>query len=163
MQIDKLMSQPVHVCNQNSTLNDAAQLMWECDCGAIPIVDDEHRLVGMLTDRDICMAAYTKGEPLSNIRIADVIERQVLSCRPDQSIETAEHLMSQHKVRRIPVIDAEERPIAMLSLNDIVRSATNDRSKRGNGLGRQVIETLAAISEPDQLDESVLQRAERRA
>lgn len=160
MRIENLMSQPVHTCNQSCTLNEAAQLLWEHDCGAIPIVDDHDQLVGMLTDRDICMAAYTKGKPLKDIQIGEAMSKKVYSCQQSERIEDAEQTMSDNKVRRIPVVDDEQRPIAIISLTDIARSAAAANSKHGksNGLERHLAATLAAICEPD-LPHSLARRA----
>ncbi len=149
MRIEQLMTQPVYTCNRNQTLNEAAQLMWEHDCGAIPIVDEQDRLVGMITDRDICMAAYTRGELLHDIQIGDAMARKVFSCRPNEPIESAERLMSQNKIRRIPVVDDNDRPIALLSLNDLARTARHSNGRKSKNFEHNVVQTLAAICEPN--------------
>ena len=146
MQIDQIMSKPVFTCGINDNLNIAAQLMWEHDCGAIPVVNDEGRLVGIVTDRDICMATYTQGSSPQAIPVSTAMAKDVRSCQPDDSIETVEQLMRESQVRRIPVVDDEGRPIGLVSLNDITREAA--RGKKRNGADREVVETLAAICQP---------------
>jgi predicted transcriptional regulator len=59
--IEKLMHRPVVTCHVNDSLANAARLLWEQDCGALPVVDERGRVVAMITDRDICMVAYTQG------------------------------------------------------------------------------------------------------
>jgi CBS domain-containing protein len=146
MNIQEIMSKPVATCRHNDTLNTAAQLMWEHDCGAVPVTGDDGQLIGMITDRDICMATYTRGSAPHEIRVADAMSKQVFSCRANDSLETAEHLMGQKQVRRVPIVDSDNRPVGVLSLNDIARYAASARKK--DGLEREVTQTLAAICQP---------------
>ena len=69
MKVEQVMNRNVKTCRSSDSLDRAAQLMWENDCGCVPIVDDEGRGVGMVTDRDVCMAAYTQGGPLTHLRV----------------------------------------------------------------------------------------------
>jgi CBS domain-containing protein len=115
-----LMSTPVHSCQAGASLNDAAQLMWSYDCGALPVLDDG-RVVGVVTDRDICMATYTQGKPPAELPIAGAMSHQVFSCAPDDSLAMALGLMSRHRVRRLPVVSADGALLGLLSLADIVR------------------------------------------
>ena len=71
--VREVMTKDVLTCSVSDRLNRAAQLMWESDCGCIPIVEEHGMLVGMLTDRDICMAAYTSGKPLSEISVTSAM------------------------------------------------------------------------------------------
>lgn len=146
MRIEQLMSKPAVTCSQDDSLNTAAQRMWEHDCGAVPVVGDDGTVVGLLTDRDICMAAYTQGKPLQAIPVSRAMAKQVFSCHPDDSIEAAERLMTDKKIRRLPVVDGEGRPVGVLSLNDVARDAAG--SQAGNGAQREVARTLAAICQP---------------
>jgi CBS domain-containing protein len=146
MRIEQLMSQPAITCRMNDTLSTAAQLMWEHDCGVMPVVGEDGHLTGILTDRDICMAAYTRGQPLHEIPASAAMSKQVFSCSPQESIDAAERLMSKMQVRRVPVVDRDSRPIGVLSLNDLARHAAATRSR--NGLDRETVETLAAICQP---------------
>jgi CBS domain-containing protein len=150
MRIEQLMSRPVHCCSEGDTLNTAAQMMWEHDCGAIPVIGPDGTLVGMITDRDICMAAYTRGQCLSMIPVGEAMAKQVFACSPKDSIQSAERLMSDKQVRRVPVVDEERRPVGILSTNDITRHAMTAGSQK-NGVEHQVVETLAAICTPRQM------------
>lgn len=146
MNIQEIMSKPAVTCRPSDTLNTAAQLMWEHDCGAIPVVNDDNSVVGMITDRDICMATYTRGSAPQAIQISEAMANQVFSCHPDESLEAAERLMSDKQVRRIPVVDGDNHAVGLLSLNDIARYAASSRKK--NGIDREVTQTLAAICQP---------------
>jgi CBS domain-containing protein len=145
MRVAEIMTSPVATCPDSARLNEAARVMWECDCGSVPVVDGEGRLRGMITDRDICMAAYTQGTTLREIPVASVMAEQLLVCHVDDSVDTAEQLMREGQVRRIPVIDNDGRPAGIVSMNDVTRAAAGQR--RSN-LDREVVETLAAVGEP---------------
>ena len=145
MQASELMTHPAITCGAGSPLSTAARLMWENDCGVLPVVDDGGRLVGMVTDRDICMAAYTKGAPIDAIETRSAMAVNVLACRADDSLESVEQLMKDGQVRRIPIVDGDHRPIGILSMNDLARHAAEDRRGQVN---REVVSTLATISEP---------------
>ena len=145
MRVDELMTHPVVTCSVEASLNTAAQLMWEHDCGAIPVVDEEGRLASAVTDRDICMASYTQGRRLEDIPVTTVMASQVLACHIDDSVETAEQLMREGQVRRIPIIDNDGRPVGIISMNDLARVAAHAKKP---GIDREIVETLAAICEP---------------
>lgn len=145
MKIQDIMSTPVLTCRPTDSLRDAAQLMWEHDCGALPVTDGDGAIVGMVTDRDICMGAYLKGAPLDVIPVSDVMARQVHACRPSDTVDKAERVMSANQVRRLPVIDGGRRLVGFLSMSDVVREVA---SRHVASSGRAVTETLAAISQP---------------
>jgi CBS domain-containing protein len=147
MRVAQLMSQPVFTCSVNDSLNDAARLMWEHDCGAVPVVDGDGKVVGIVTDRDVCMAAYTQGERLGVLPVVSAMAKQVFCCRPDDSLEKAQAVMGEQQIRRLPVVDAENRPLGMLSLNDLSQEVVRPRSL-GNGMQRVFLATVGAVSQP---------------
>ncbi len=145
--VDQLMSHPVVTCRVHDHLDAAAAIMWDRDCGVVPVVDDDGRIAGIVTDRDICMAAYTQGRPLHQIPVDTVMTRDVHCCRPDDPVTRAEEAMQHHQVRRIPVVDAEKRPVGLLSLNDLARESTHSSAAQ-RGLITGTARTLAAIGRP---------------
>lgn len=140
---EKLM-RPAHACRASDTLNEAARLMWEFDCGAVPVVNDEGRLVGIITDRDICMAAYTRGQTLSDSTVESVMATHVTVVAPKDTLEAIIVLMKQRQVRRIPVVD-EGHLVGIVSLADIARHL---ETESGPVLALDLARTLKAISEP---------------
>lgn len=146
MRIERVMNQPAVTCSTSDSLNTAAQLMWEHDCGMLPVVDASMRVAGVITDRDICMAAYTQGKALHEIPVSEAMAKQVFSCRPEDSVDAAEDLMGQKQIRRVPVVDGDGRPVGVLSLNDLARDVSRAREK--DGVGRKLVQTLAAICQP---------------
>jgi len=83
----------------------AAKIMWDCDCGVVPVVDEERRVVGMVTDRDICMAAATRAAKPSDIQVRDVMSRDVASCGVGDDVHVALNTMKAQRVRRLAVLD----------------------------------------------------------
>jgi CBS domain-containing protein len=146
MQVKQVMTQPAVTCSVNATLEAVARCMWECDLGAIPLVDDTGRIAGVVTDRDICMAAYTQGRPLKEIPAATAMAKEVFSCQPEETTESAEWLMAQKQIRRLPVVDRDGHPVGVVSVADLARTAAR---VQGNGAEHEVVETLVAIGEPN--------------
>jgi CBS domain-containing protein len=119
-----LVTEPVYTCSPDDSLARAAQIMWEHDCGAVPVIDAERRPCGMITDRDVCMGAYTRGQPLHAVRVSEVMSRHVRSCSVDDSLQRAIGTMVEARVRRVPIVGADGRLAGILSLGDAIRAAT---------------------------------------
>ena len=148
MKVAELMTKDVCTCSPDDTLSRAAQLMWEHDCGAVPVVDGEGRTVGIVTDRDICMAAYTQGKALSEIPVTVAAARRLVSVRPDAGVDVAEATMQSEQVRRVLVVDENEKLAGVLSVGDLARRLST-RGSVSDGLSADPIaRTLAAISAP---------------
>jgi CBS domain-containing protein len=145
MHVKDIMSHPIVTCHVSGTLDHAARLMWEYDCGVVPIVDDTGRLAGVVTDRDICMAAYTQGQPLSAIPVTTAMSRQVVAVHADDLIEQVETLMRDHQIRRLPVLDNDNRPLGLVSMSDLARLAARARK---SAVDRELVVTLAAVGRP---------------
>lgn len=144
--VRSVMSRNIATCNGGDTLARAAQIMWDRDCGAVPVVDADGRLIGILTDRDICMAAYTQGRPLVAMGVASVLSGRIHSCSPSDSIDEALSIMREQRIRRLVVVDGSRHVVGMLSLADVARHvASLLPSRRETAL--VVAELLAALSE----------------
>jgi CBS domain-containing protein len=148
MKVSDLMTTEVRACHPYDLLNRAAQIMWENDCGAVPVVDSDSKVIGMLTDRDICMAAYTKGIALVDGSVASVMSRDVCVCKLSDNISAAAEKMRERQIRRLPVIDGDKRLVGILSVSDIARETERLRAaksrKRPIKEG-EFVETLSAI------------------
>jgi CBS domain-containing protein len=148
MNVEEIMSIDIETCRAEDTLNRAAQIMWEHDCGVVPVVDSEAHIVGVLTDRDICMAAYTQGRPLSEISVFSACSRIVRVCRAADSIESAEAIMGAAQIHRVPVVDDDDKICGIVSFSDLARRARQP-IRRPDGLSYEAIaSTVAAISQP---------------
>jgi CBS domain-containing protein len=142
------MTTAVKSCGPNDNLQRAAQIMWENDCGIVPVVDGDGRLVGVITDRDVCMAAYTQGQPLWQILVSNAMAKQVHGVRETDLVEAAEGLMRRVRVRRVPVLDGDGRLRGIVSMNDLARHAHRSAGHKTHGVsGDSIMQTLAAICE----------------
>ncbi|HVZ31369.1 MAG TPA: CBS domain-containing protein, partial [Polyangiaceae bacterium] len=142
-----VMTRNVASCTGGDTLHRAAQLMWDRDCGAIPIVDAEGRAAGLVTDRDLCMAAYTRSRPLGAISVASLLSGQLHTCAPHTTIEDAVQRMRVQRIRRLVVVDGkDQRLLGMLSVADLARSLAA-RSSTEPRADKLLSELLAALSE----------------
>ncbi len=121
MKVSDLMTTDVTTCSVADSLNRAAQIMWERRCGSVPVVDQSERVVGLVTDRDVSMAAYTQGRRLDDIAVGLAMSHPVRVCPASATAEEAEGLMMAHGVHRLVVVDADGRLRGVVSLDDIAR------------------------------------------
>ena len=140
MKVRDLMSGDVRTCRPETSLAEAVRHMREGDCGVLPVVNDEGRVTGVITDRDICIALATRGRSADRIAVREVAQGHVNTCLRDDDATVALLAMKAHKVRRLPVVDAEGHVQGMLSLNDVVTHA-------GSASPTEVVSTLASICE----------------
>jgi CBS domain-containing protein len=149
LEVDDLMTRKVVSVRASEPLSTAAKMLWDCDCGAVPVTEDQGtRVVGMLTDRDICMATWTRNLAPSAISAAEAMSPALVYCSPTDSIDAAEGTMRSAQVRRLPVLDLERRLVGILSITDIARVA-RERSMALPGFDvspLQVIDTLNTIT-----------------
>ena len=142
MKVQDLMTKEVKCCTPDTNLATAAELMWNNDCGVLPVVDDGN-LIGIITDRDICIALGTRNMRASDIPVRDVATRDLETCAPDVDVHEAMLAMRRARVRRLPVVQ-EGKLRGLLALNDIVEAA--DRKHRHLQYD-DVIKTMKAICE----------------
>ena len=162
MKIEAIMQRNVSVCRQDDSLNTAAQVMWENDCGCVPVIsaNGNGAVVGMLSDRDICMAAYTQGKPLVEILVTIAMAHSVLSCKASDDLVLAEAMMREARIHRIPVVGDNGAVVGIISLSDIARNSLSiGDGKVALGTQAEVTRTLAAICEPRGRELEVLPRA----
>lgn len=121
--ISELMSTDVAPCRPSDSLAQCARIMWERTCGCVPVVDHDRRPVSIITDRDICMAAYLQGKTLSEIDVQSVMSRRLFVVHRSDSLSTATAVMRRNGVHRLPVVDDDGRLVGLLSIDDITRQA----------------------------------------
>lgn len=121
MKISDVMTKNVVLVSPDQPVSQAAQKMVECDAGALP-VNENDRMVGMLTDRDIVIRAVAKNlAPSTPVR--QVMTEQVLYCYDDDEVENVIKNMAENKIRRLPVVNRQKRLVGIVSLADLARSA----------------------------------------
>jgi len=139
-----LMTRPAITCHVNDSLTIAAQRMWDDDIGVLAVVNDDGKLTSMITDRDICMAAYTKGRRLDDLLVNSAMAKQVVSASPDATLGDIQRLMADHQVHRIPIVDAAGRPIGIVSMNDLAIESARPKTAMKHDPA-QLAHTLAAV------------------
>jgi CBS domain-containing protein len=121
-------------------------MMWDSDCGALPILNVQGQVMGLITDRDICMAASTKNNPPSAITAWETASGRAVTCRLDDDIRTAMDLMERERIRRLPVVDDDGILQGILSMNDLVLAAGEHRGRSAPEVSfEDVVRTLKGI------------------
>lgn len=152
MKVKTIMNKTVYSLNPEQSLHDAAQLMWEHDCGWAPVLDDNGIVEATITDRDIAMAAFLNDSKLADIPLAKVQSGSVISCSENDDISTVETIMQNEQLRRLPVLNKKRELVGMIALNDIALAFhAGRRGVDASGLS----ETLAAICSHQQPHHSI--------
>ena len=141
MKIRDVMASDVETCRPDTDLATVVRMMWDRDCGFIPVVDTAGALRGVVTDRDICIASATRRVLPEYMTAHQAMTHPVHACLPDDDIAEALAAMKQYKIRRMPVIDSDCLVKGVISMNDIVMASEQ-------GLGpdaKEIVSTLAAI------------------
>jgi len=149
MKVREVMTMQVESCPPDTDLGSAAMMMWRKDCGFVPVVDGpDRRVVGTVTDRDICMGLATSGKGPHDRTVREVMSRATYTVEPDTDVDDALDVMGQHRIRRLPVVDEGGALKGILSLNDLVLRAED---RRGDGTAsvpaEKVVRTLKSICE----------------
>jgi CBS domain-containing protein len=144
MKIREIMTADVQVCQPDTDLGKVASMMWDRDCGIVPVVGPSGAVIGLVTDRDICIAAATRGLPPERISAAQAMGHPVRACFPDDSVQAVLATMKEFKLRRLPVIDSNGILRGIASMNDIVRAA----ERRPGIPAKEIVSALVGICEP---------------
>jgi CBS domain-containing protein len=145
------MTKQVKWCTSEDSLDRAAQLMWNSDCGCLPVcgADGANRVIGVVTDRDICMSALFEGKALRELRVANAMAQVLKACRPSDSLTDAEKFMSEARIRRLPVVDDQGSLVGIITLADLAREAVREHAAGKSDITESAVgDTLAAICEP---------------
>ena len=146
MKVKEIMTPNAKAIWLTESLTDAAQLMWENDCGALPIIKDGRKVIGMITDRDICMAVAMRDQNPSGVSVEEVMTGRVYSVNPEDDIDHALEVMQEHKIRRLPVVNAEGELEGVLSINDVVLNARTSKGAAADSIKYDdVVKTYQAI------------------
>lgn len=125
--IHTVMSASPHVIATTATLVDAAKLMQQHDCGALPVVTDAKKPVGMLTDRDIVVYGIAAGLDVNTARVADIMSEEVITCHEHDTLSLAADIMSEHDVHRLVVTNKTGDIVGILSSSDMIKCVDSDK------------------------------------
>ncbi len=138
MKVREAMSLNPVCSTPNDSVQNVANMMCDLNVGSVPVVADQQSrtLLGMITDRDLCCTVLARGLDAKTTRIEEFVTQNPVACRDGENVEKCEHLMQEHQIRRIPVVDAENRVIGIVAQADL---ALKDKPER-------VHKTVAEIS-----------------
>ena len=145
MKVKELMTTDVKRCTPETNLAAAAKIMWEGDCGAVPVTDERDRVVGVITDRDICIAAATRPRTEGEIPVKEVLSKPLYTCAPGDDVRSALETMKTRKIRRLPVVEQGGRLAGIVSIHDI---AVQSRTRSSDISTDSVLDAFIAITAP---------------
>jgi len=142
MKVRDVMTQYPQCCCLSDIAQTVAQMFRDQDIGAMPVLADHEsqRLEGIITDRDLCCGIIAEGLDPNTTPIAAFVSRSLVTCRPEQSLDSCERLMQMHQIRRVLVVDDGANCVGILSQADVARSEDSQKVHR----------TVAEISRPSQ-------------
>jgi CBS domain-containing protein len=141
----EIMTRSVVTVQSDDTVERAAQLMGNNNCGALPVVDNGNRLIGMVTDRDLTIRSSGLGRDPRQARIGDCMTHGSFACHANNSLKDCMRQMSRHQIRRLPIINDHNQVIGIISQADLARYTG---AYPGQGARRAMADVLSAVSEP---------------
>jgi CBS domain-containing protein len=120
MKVRAVMNTPAQTVSAESSLAEAGRRMAKDECGVLPVVDSKGKVVGVLTDRDVCVALATKNRRASDIPANEAMSPRVYACGPGDDVQRALETMRYRLIRRLPVVDDAGKLVGILSIDDIV-------------------------------------------
>ena len=147
MKVQDIMTSDGQCCGPDTNLAAAAKMMWDSDCGALPVLNVEGHVMAMITDRDICMAAATKNKPASDITVWETVSGKAHTCQPSDDVHTALDIMKRERVRRLPVIDEDGMLQGIVAMNDFVLLAADAKEAKAPAVSYEdLVRTMKVIS-----------------
>jgi len=151
MKASEIMTSNPHTCHPQDRVCDAVKIMKDFDCGSVPIVDGSGgvKLVGIITDRDIALKMCEQEKTCREISIESCMSKPVYFCHTDDNIQKVEHMMREHQLHRIPVLDQNETLQGMIALADLAREVNKEKQEGAHEISEEeVAEIVEDISKP---------------
>jgi CBS domain-containing protein len=142
MRVENVMTKEVSFCGPATNAAAAAEIMWTRNCGALPILDDGRRVIGIVTDRDLFIALGTSNRKAADLPVGEIMTQNLSFCGPDDDVRNALKTMGQRQVHRLLVVDRDGALKGILSMDDIVL-----RTEVGGVSNDEVVKALRAICE----------------
>jgi CBS domain-containing protein len=159
MKVKQVMMRTAASCSPQTNLGAAVETLWNRNCGILPVVDANLKVIGVVTDRDICIALGTRSRLPGELIVGEVMSGKLFACAPEDDIRKALATMAQAKVRRLPVVTAEGKLDGILSMDDVVMHSQAAFGKVASELSHDdIVETLKKLYRPD-LPQVVQQKA----
>jgi len=149
MKVQDVMIRTPAFCSPDTNLGAAVEILWNRNCGILPIVDPQARVVGVVTDRDLCIALGTRNRLPGDIEVSEVASGNVYSCKPEDDVHTALETMAKQKVRRLLVVNKTGTLEGILSMDDVVLHAGTGGAGRTDELSHaEIVDTLRQVYGP---------------
>jgi len=129
MKVKKIMTAEAGFCFTEESLSRAVEIMWQRDCGSVPVIDAEMKVVGMITDRDIAIAASSRDKKTSEISVGEVVGKKVFTCSEKDDAEDVLKKMRRARVKRLPVTDENGSLVGIVSIADLILKAPKLKKK----------------------------------
>lgn len=148
MRVKEVMMGTPYYCGSQTNLGSATELMWSANCGFLPVEAPDGKVIGVVTDRDICVALGTRSRLAGDIVVGEVMSGKLFSCAPDDDIHIALQTMKDGKVRRLPVIAKDGSLVGVISMDDILlRTEPMSLGKEPELSTDEVVRTYRAITQ----------------
>ncbi len=149
MKVQDVMMRTPASCSPETNLGAAVEILWTRNCGMLPVVDARQKVIGVVTDRDLCVALGTRNKLPGKMTVGEVAKGEVYACRAQDDIHVAMQTMAQYKVRRLPVVDRNGMLEGILSMDNVILHTDVGAWGRGSDLSHEdVIRTLQRIYGP---------------
>lgn len=143
MNAREIMTPDPKSCRASDSIQEAARLMRDCDCGSVPVVDESDRLVGVITDRDLAIRGIAEGKPVDT-RVSELMTSDPFCSTEDADVRSIGREMAERQIRRVPIVNADGRLTGIIAQADLARSAGNNEGVTE----REVAVVVERISEP---------------
>jgi len=143
MKVKDVMKTDVGFCMTDDSLMKCADIMRSRDCGVVPILNREEKLVGMLTDRDLCLAIVARNRKASDVSCGELLSGRVITCSSDDKLEDALKRMRKYRIKRLPAVGKDGKLAGIFSITDVLLSIRKDKS-----LKKKAQATLKMIFKP---------------
>jgi CBS domain-containing protein len=143
MKVKDFMKTEVGFCSAEDSLRKAAEIMLRQDCGVVPVVNEEGKVVGMLSDRDMCLAIVARNRKASDVKTKDLIKGEPVVCAANNKIEAALRKMRKNQIKQLAVVGESGELVGVLSDNDILLGVRKDKN-----LKKKIYATLKSIAKP---------------
>jgi CBS domain-containing protein len=145
MTVHQIMTKSPKSCSPAMNLAQATESLWSAGCGALPVVNADRKVIGVVTDRDICIALGTRNQRAAEVTVGQVMSGKLYSCHPDDDIHVALNAMRAHKVRRLPVVGDGGKLEGMLCASDVLLCARHDDGSAPELSYENIVSTLRGI------------------
>jgi len=145
MKVSDLMQSCPKYCAPSTNLAAVAEMLWRGGCGVLPVVDPDHQVIGIITDRDVCLALGTRDRRPSEVTAAQAMSHPAVTCKASDDIHQVLAIMHDRRIRRLPVLSDSGKLEGILSLSDLILQARHDDGSRPELAYEDVMRVLKCI------------------